>query len=118
MPSPLWTALPPRLDLLLGRMLDVQEYPVIGPSKARCGVSLIVERAPDPHDWRLWRTGTFLASYDARLLRWPLYLRRCAACSAIEVRKEGDSVYVASARKGKTTRTPGPADVLLGWYQA
>jgi hypothetical protein len=66
----------------------------------------------------LWRTGKFLT---ASMEWWPLYLRRCTGCLAVEVRREGQRGYVTSAtqpvRRGMTERTPGPADVLLGWYQ-
>lgn len=119
MPSlPLWTALPHTLDALLARMVDVRLYPVVpGEGRARCDTRLLGDKAPDPHDWRLWRTGSFLADYANELQTWPVYLRRCTACAAVEVRKEGWRGTVWSARSVGIKRTPGPADVLLGWYQ-
>lgn len=118
---PAWTALPVTLDLLLARMLHMREYPIVDHGRARCSTALLAEKAPDPHDWQLWRTGTFVARYDGRLEQWPVYLRRCSACRSVEVRKEGQRGIVTSAtqpiRRGMTKRTPGAADVLLGWYQ-
>lgn len=119
MPSlPAWTALPVSLDLFLGRMLDVREFPVMNQGKARCDTALIADFAPDPHDWQLWRTGRFLANYMGRTEQWPVYLRRCARCGSVEVRREGWRETITSARPGRRIkRTPGPADELLGWYQ-
>lgn len=119
MPSlPAWTALPVSLDLFLTRMLGVREYPVIAQGKARCQTVLIADHAPDPHDWQLWRTGRFLAQYDGRFEQWPVYLRRCSSCRSVEVRRQGWSETIGSARPNRPiTRTPGPADELLGWYQ-
>lgn len=120
MPAPpLWVALPRTLDLLLGRMTAVREYPVPTDSAARCDMALLDEHAPDPHDWFLWRTGTFVASYEGQADPWPVYLRRCPACRSVEVRKEGWRERIASIRPSRNgmKRTPGAADVLLGWYQ-
>lgn len=119
MPSlPAWTALPVTLDLFLGRMLDVREYPVIAQGRARCETVLIAEKAPDPHDWQLWRTGRFLAHVGHDFEQWPVFLRRCSACRSVEVRREGMSATIPSVKPGRgIKRTPGPADELLGWYQ-
>jgi hypothetical protein len=119
MPSlPAWTALPVSLDLFLGRMLNVSEFPVISQGRARCQTVLIADKAPDPHDWQLWRTGQFLAHYDGRFEQWPVYLRRCAACKSVEVRREGWRQVIDSTRPRRVKpRNPGPADELLGWYQ-
>ncbi len=119
MPSlPAWTALPSTLDLLLNRLLDVREYPVVSQGRARCETVLIADNAPDPHDWQLWRTGNFLASYDGRFEQWPVYLRRCATCKSVEVRREGLSSYwVHMVTKVGGHMTRGPDDELLGWYQ-
>ncbi|MGI8792074.1 MAG: hypothetical protein ACR2H3_02670 [Acidimicrobiales bacterium] len=118
MPSlPAWTALPASLDLLLNRMLNVREYPVFSQGRARCETVLLVDNATDPHDWQLWRTGNFLASYDGRVEQWPVYLRRCAACKSVEVRREGWRQTIRSNKPRAITRTPGAADELLGWYQ-
>ena len=115
---PAWTALPVTLDLFLGRMLDVREYPVIAQGRARCETALIAERAPDPHDWQLWRTGNFLAHVDGRFENWPVYLRRCSACRSVEVRREGWRQTIDSVKPRRVkARTPGRADELLGWYQ-
>jgi hypothetical protein len=118
---PLWTALPRDLFQFLERMTDTTQYPVVDQGKSRCTAVLLADGAPDPHDWQLWRTGTFVATYDQRIERWPVYLRMCAACRSVEVRKEGMRGTVSSAiqpvRRGMTKRTPGAADVLLGWYQ-
>lgn len=122
MPSlPAWMALPPTLDLLLNRMLGVREFPVISQGRARCDTALIADNAPDPHDWQLWRTGTFLASHGGQFERWPIYLRRCSACRSVEVRREGWRESLTSRtqpiRDVLRKRTPGPADELLAWYQ-
>ena len=118
---PAWTALPASLDLLLGRMLDVREYPVMSQGRARCQTVLLADNAPDPHDWQLWRTGTFLAHVQPTFEQWPVYLRRCSACKSVEVRRDGASTTVASRvkpiRDVVRKRTPGAADELLGWYQ-
>jgi hypothetical protein len=114
---PAWTALPATLDLFLGRLLNVSEYPVVEQGRARCETVLLADKAPDPHDWQLWRRGQFLAHYDGRFEQWPVYLRRCSACKSVEVRRDGWSETIVSARHGVIKRTPGPADVLLGWYQ-
>jgi hypothetical protein len=115
---PAWTALPATLDLFINRMLDVHEYPVVNQGRARCSMSLIADKAPDPHDWQLWRTGTFLASIDGRFETWPVYLRLCSSCKSVEVRREGWSQVIDSTRPRRVRpRTPGPADELLGWYQ-
>ncbi|MCA1570841.1 MAG: hypothetical protein LC798_11090 [Chloroflexi bacterium] len=120
-PLPLWTALPASLDGLLVRMLNVSEFPVAVAGRARCTVDLIADGAPDPHDWQLWRTGVFVAFYANHAQHWPLYLRRCSGCGAVEVRKDGMGGTVASVhrphRRAVTRRTPGPSDALLGWYQ-
>lgn len=122
MPSlPLWTALPRDLAQFLVRMTGMTEYPVRDQGRAQCTTVLLADSAPDPHDWQLWRTGTFAAHYDGQIELWPVYLRMCAACRSVEVRKEGQRATVTSAiqpiRRGMTKRTPGAADVLLGWYQ-
>lgn len=119
MPSlPPWTALPVTLDLLLNRLSDVREFPVIEQGRARCDAALLTDLAPDPHDWQLWRTGNFLANREGRFEWWPIYLRRCSRCKSVEVRRKGWSETIASARPGRAIRrSPGPADELLGWYQ-
>ena len=114
---PAWMALPATLDLLLTRMLDVREYPVVSQGRARCDIGLIADNAPDPHDWQLWREGRFLASVEGRFEQWPIYLRRCSACRSVEVRREGWRQTIRSNRPRAVTRNPGPADELLGWYQ-
>ena len=118
---PAWTALPATLDLLLGRMLDVREYPTFNQGRARCDIAIVADFAPDPHDWQLWRTGAFLAQYDGQFQQWPVYLRRCSACKSVEVRRDGARGVIQSRSKPVRDvvrkRTPGAADELLGWYQ-
>lgn len=118
--QPLWTALPTSLAHLLDRLSQVVEYPVIDVGRARCRMGLVSDRAPDPHDWQLWRSGVFLARYDDAWQSWPVYLRRCPACGSVEVRRDGESRVIASVMPAKRLarkRTPGASDVLLGWYQ-
>ncbi|HET7664604.1 MAG TPA: hypothetical protein VFK56_00665 [Mycobacterium sp.] len=113
--APLWLALPAHLDHLLLRLAEVKQYPLIPSGRPDCNRG---PDAPDGHDWVLWRSGKFLTASGEW---WPLYLRRCTGCLAVEVRKEGMRATVTSVtkpiRRGMTLRTPGPADVLLGWYQ-
>ena len=116
MPAPpLWLALPAHLDHLLMRLTEVRQYPLIPSARPDCNRG---PDAPDGHDWVLWRTGHFLTTTGEW---WSLYLRRCTGCLSVEVRKEGMRGTVTSAtqpaRRGMTKRTPGAADVLLGWYQ-
>jgi hypothetical protein len=118
---PKWTALPATFDLLEARMLNVTEYPLSSSQgKARCDVT-IGTNAPvvDPHDWRTWRTGTFMASYDGRVESWPLQIRRCAACDGIEVRIVRQGRYVPSLLRQRRVFKVRPRpieDELVGWY--
>jgi hypothetical protein len=116
---PLWTALPSRLDLLLERMTDVIRYPERArDGRATCGIALIDPMAPDPHDWRDFREGQFLAIYNNRIERWQLRLRMCV-CGWVEVRKEGLRGVIPSARTLWRRRpVPGQAELIVGYYQS
>lgn len=116
---PRWTALPATLDVLLARMVDVQCYPeVSGDGRAQCAMRIRTDFAPDPHDWRLWRTGTFAASYLNRTQLWRLRLRRCTACRGIEVREERWRPYMPSIRsRRRVSYQPSREEELLGYYR-
>lgn len=120
MPSPLWTALPASLDNLLARMIGVTSYPIpTVTGAARCEVDLLAHDAPDPHDWRPWRSGVFIAAHDGRVQQWSLLLRRCPRCRWTEVRRDEEATRVASTRRGRRPRdpkAPGRAVDVLGWY--
>lgn len=112
--APFWIALPRSLDSLLSRMVGVREYPApLVAWRAACSSG---PDAPDGHDWHLWRTGTFIALYEARVQRWSLRLRRCSACRAIEVRKEGNDGIVDLAAASGVRLKPLQSDELIGWY--
>ncbi len=111
---PLWTALPKSLDLLIGRMVGLQEYPV--PTVAWKADCLRGPDAPDGHDWHRWRTGTFVAAYVGEIHHWSLTLRRCSACQSIEVRKEGNDGIRGLAASGGIRMKPLQSDELIGWY--
>ena len=115
------SALPARFDLLETRMLGVTEYPVpASDGRARCNQSFGTNAlVADPHDWRRWRIGTFVASYDQRIERWPLQLRRCTACEAIEVRIVRAGTYIPSVRRARRVFKVRPQpveDEVIGWY--
>ena len=117
---PKWTALPGNLDALLARLEGVRTYPVpASQGQGRCDMGLMKPEAPDPHDWHLWRTGTFLAFYDQRPTRWSLQLRECSRCEAIEVREVRPGGYVPSARRAQRVFKVRPhpvEDEVIGWY--
>lgn len=118
---PKWTALPARFDLLEARMLNVTQYPVPdSQGKARCDQTIGTnELIADPHDWRKWRTGTFMASYGGRVEPWPLQIRCCTRCRGLEVRIVRQGAYIPSRiRQRRVFRVrPQPIeDEVVGWY--
>jgi hypothetical protein len=117
---PKWTALPANLDALLARLENVRSYPVpSNQGQGRCDMGLMQPEAPDPHDWHLWRTGSFLTFYADRPARWQLELRECARCAAIEIREVRKGAFIPSARRARSVFKVRPQpreDEVLGWY--
>lgn len=117
---PKWTALPGNLDALLARLEGTKTFPVpTSQGQGRCDMGLMQPDAPDPHYWHLWRTGTFLAFYDRRPVRWSLQLRECSRCSAIEVRVVRPGLVIRSARRAQRVfgvRPQPVEDEVVGWY--
>ncbi len=115
---PKWTALPVNLEALLARMENVRSFPVpSNQGQGRCDMGLMQPEAPDPHDWHLWRTGSFPTFYANRPARWQLELRECARCSAVEIRevRQGSFIPSARSRRNVVRRLPRE-DEVLGWY--
>lgn len=115
---PKWTALPVNLDALLARLDDARSYPVpASQGQGRCDMGLMQPEAPDPHDWHLWRSGTFLTFYEKRPARWSLELRQCSRCGAVEIREVRKGSFIPSRRSRRNVVRHLPReDEVLGWY--
>jgi hypothetical protein len=115
---PKWTALPVNLDALLARLEDARSYPVpTSQGQGRCDMGLMQPEAPDPHDWHLWRSGTFLTFYANRPARWSLELRQCVRCAAVEIREVRKGSFIPSRRSRRNVVRHLPReDEVLGWY--